>query len=334
LEDRIRLVYVKTPARLHFGFIELSGDLGRIFGSVGLAISSPNMVLLTSFSDRLEIHGVDTTRIEEFTIRFLENHSLPRGCRVEVRRSIPIHVGLGSGTQTALAVARSLSEIYCVHALPSDLAITMDRVSVSSVGLLAFERGGFVIDAGYKTDSNGKTKVKRNVLPPVVFRHDFPENWLFVIAIPSVKRGLSGEEEKKAFEDLSDIPEEQVGKTYRTIYGQMVPSLIEKDIRAFGKSLTQLQVQTGRCFESVQGGIYSSTIVEACVRFMLQMGAYGAGQSSWGPTTYGLVYGWNQAKKLLTQIQGFLEASTGGDAFIVSGNNKGALIRRFLEKTT
>ena len=38
-------VYVKTPARLHLGLIDLNGDLGRLFGGLGVAINCPNFVL-------------------------------------------------------------------------------------------------------------------------------------------------------------------------------------------------------------------------------------------------------------------------------------------------
>ena len=38
-------VTVKTPSRLHFSMIDLRGDLGRIHGSVGVAIDRPNIVL-------------------------------------------------------------------------------------------------------------------------------------------------------------------------------------------------------------------------------------------------------------------------------------------------
>ncbi len=38
-------VKVRTPSRLHFSMVDLRGDLGRIFGSVGVAIDRPNIVL-------------------------------------------------------------------------------------------------------------------------------------------------------------------------------------------------------------------------------------------------------------------------------------------------
>ena len=38
-------VRVKTTARLHLGFLDLAGDLGRRFGSMGLAIDGLDTVV-------------------------------------------------------------------------------------------------------------------------------------------------------------------------------------------------------------------------------------------------------------------------------------------------
>ena len=38
-------VRVEAPARLHFGFLDLHGGLGRRFGSIGLAIDAPSLAL-------------------------------------------------------------------------------------------------------------------------------------------------------------------------------------------------------------------------------------------------------------------------------------------------
>ena len=38
-------VYVQNPARLHLGLIDLGGELGRLFGGIGVAINRPNVIL-------------------------------------------------------------------------------------------------------------------------------------------------------------------------------------------------------------------------------------------------------------------------------------------------
>jgi len=36
---------ISAPARLHLGLIDLRGDLGRRFGSLGVALAAPRLVL-------------------------------------------------------------------------------------------------------------------------------------------------------------------------------------------------------------------------------------------------------------------------------------------------
>jgi beta-ribofuranosylaminobenzene 5'-phosphate synthase len=50
-------VYVKTPARLHLGLIDLNGDIGRIYGGLGVALDHPNVILETQKSKPLTVSG-------------------------------------------------------------------------------------------------------------------------------------------------------------------------------------------------------------------------------------------------------------------------------------
>ena len=48
-------IYVRTPARLHLGLIDLGGELGRVFGGIGVAINFPNVILEAESSQNFEI---------------------------------------------------------------------------------------------------------------------------------------------------------------------------------------------------------------------------------------------------------------------------------------
>jgi len=50
-------VCVKTPARLHLGFLDLEGGLGRIFGGIGVALNYPNTILEAHLSSKLTVQG-------------------------------------------------------------------------------------------------------------------------------------------------------------------------------------------------------------------------------------------------------------------------------------
>src|SRR4051812_44882674 len=55
-------IFVETPARLHFGVLDLSGRLGRCFGGLGAAIPSPSLLLEAALSG--DIRHRDRMRTE------------------------------------------------------------------------------------------------------------------------------------------------------------------------------------------------------------------------------------------------------------------------------
>jgi beta-ribofuranosylaminobenzene 5'-phosphate synthase len=107
----------------------------------------------------------------------------------------------------------------------------------------------------------------------------------------------------------------------------MLPALVEKDIANFGRALTSIQCMVGDCFASVQGGRFATPVLEKLVEFLLEKGAAGAGQSSWGPTVYGLVAGRERARQLERQVRAYLDSQAGGLVFCVQPQNRGAQVR-------
>src|ERR687895_73961 len=120
-------IFVETPARLHFGVLDLRGRLGRSFGGLGAAIPCPSLLLEGARDGAISAEGPDGDRAAEFARRFLAYHGLPGGARLVVHRAIPSHVGLGSGTQLGLAVARVLAGLHRLDLDPVTLARSVDR---------------------------------------------------------------------------------------------------------------------------------------------------------------------------------------------------------------
>lgn len=320
-------VYVKTPARLHLGLLDLGGELGRIFGGIGVAINYPNVILEARPSEDLKVAGEKSDTVKLFVNRFLETYNIKAKVDVSIKQTIPEHVGLGSGTQLALAVATALAKLFHVEASTRELAFVMGRGRISGVGTAVFEHGGFVIEGGLKTKEGRHRLSVPESFPPTIFHQPFPEDWFFVVAIPNVKRGFTDEEEVSAFKRLPPMPAQDVGKICRLTLMKLLPSLIERDIENFGDALTQIQNIVGEYFAEVQGGTYSSPITKGCINHMLKLGAYGVGQSSWGPAFYGLTKGEKQAKELQSSVQAFLSEKASGRVFYVRANNKGAYIK-------
>lgn len=318
-------VTVRAPARLHLGLLDLRGDLGRLFGGMGVAINWPTVVVEAETSDRLAVSGERAELANFYAELFLRKYCPRAQVALMVKQTIPQHVGLGSGTQLALATATSLAKLCSVKASIQELAWILGRGQVSGVGTALFQKGGFVVESGVKSQKN--KPVPSGHFSPVIFQEPFPEDWLFVVAIPNVKGGLSGQAEAKAFDTLPPMPKETADEISHLLVMSLLPALKEKDIFTFGASLTRIQSLVGDCFVSAQGGRFSSSPSGDTIAYMLKHGAYGAGQSSWGPTVYGLVNGETQAEKLVLQVQDFLGESVGGRVFSTTVNNRGAYIK-------
>jgi beta-ribofuranosylaminobenzene 5'-phosphate synthase len=311
-------VYIKTPARLHLGLLDLNGDLGRMFGGLGVGINRPNVILEAQPAENLAVRGEKTEQVKTLAERFLEAYKIKSNVAINVKQLIPEHSGLGSGTQLTLAVATALARLFGVKASIKDLAETMGRGKRTSVGTTIFEQGGFVVDGGKSTSE------KR--FPATIFRQPFPEDWRFVVAVPDVNKGLAKGQETAAFKALKPMKQDEAGKMCRLTIMKLLPALIERDIKSFGEALTQIQIVIGNYFAEVQGGTYSSQAVAEGVALMQKLGAYGAGQSSWGPAFYGVTQK-EKAKKLEAKIKAFLKKSADGQVFITKPNNKGAYIK-------
>jgi beta-ribofuranosylaminobenzene 5'-phosphate synthase len=313
-------VYVKTPARLHLGLIDLNGELGRLYGGLGVAIDRPNVLLEAEKSTDLKATGLSTALTGKLAKQFLDAYGIRETVAINLEKTIPAHIGLGSGTQLALAVAASISKLFGIKGSPQDFASDLGRTAQSGVGTVAFAQGGLVIDAGKNTLDPSK-----KVIPPIC-RITFPDEWRFVVAIPNTKKGLANEAEASAFGKLPPMPPAEVGRICRLIMLKLLPALPERDIASFGSALTEIQRIVGDTFAQAQGGRYASTPAGQCIEFMLKEGAFGAGQSSWGPTVYGVVRK-PEAKKVFEKTQTFLEEGVGGEVFVAKANNHGATIK-------
>jgi len=311
-------VYIKTPSRLHLGLIDLNGDLGRLFGGLGVGINHPNVILEAQPSETLAVTGEKTEQVKTLAKRFLETYNIKTNANINVKQVIPEHTGLGSGTQLALAVATALAKLFDVKATVQELAETMGRGRRTSVGTTIFEQGGFVVDGGKSTSAKK--------FPATIFRQPFPQDWRFVVAVPDVNKGLAKSEETTAFEALTPMKTEDAGKMCRLTMMKLLPSLVERDIKSFGEALTQIQIIIGDYFAEVQGGTYSSQTATEGIALLQKLGAYGSGQSSWGPAFYGVTQK-EKAKEIKVKVKAFLSESVGGHVFVAKANNRGAYIK-------
>jgi beta-ribofuranosylaminobenzene 5'-phosphate synthase len=321
-------VVVRMGARLHLGFIDLNGDCGRLFGSLGVAIERPRTVVEARPATSPEAQGESPDETHALLAELGGNPPAGRAVAVRVLEAIPRHVGLGSGTQLGLAVGLAASRILGRPLSVRELALLAGRGRRSGVGIALFEHGGFAVDAGQPMGlraTPGTEPLPDEAPPPVIFRHPIPDDWRFVLATPLDARGLSGSPEERVFRTLPPMSGEAVGRICRLTLMKVAPAVMTDDVQGFGEAITEIQLLVGKHFAPYQGGVYASPTGKRTAELALKRGAAGVGQSSWGPTVFALVRGEPAAAGLAEELGALL-----GDDAVVSctpARNRGATCR-------
>lgn len=312
-------VRVVAPARLHLGFLDLNGNLGRMFGSIGLAVDAPRTELFLKRSKTFKGEGPDHARALATIRRLAEVHALPGAYEVGITSAIPPHAGLGSGTQLALAAGAALMTLEGIEHVPSELGELVNRGARSAIGMAAFEQGGFIVDGG-------RGSIDR--APPILVRADFPAAWRALLVMDKSTAGVHGEAESNAFAALPPMPAEAAAEICRLVLMQLVPGLMEADIEVFGDALTEIQRAVGSHFASAQGGSpWTSHAVGRVIESLRAAGAYGIGQSSWGPTGFAFAPSQEIARRLYdSSIE--IARREGLEILIAEGRNRGATVEK------
>jgi beta-ribofuranosylaminobenzene 5'-phosphate synthase len=312
----VRTVRVEAPARLHLGMLAVAADGARRFGGLGVAVSRPAVVVEAQPADELSAEGVDAERALMFAQRCHEALQLSGGAKVRVVGAIPPHVGLGSGTKLALAVAQALAVLDGRTVDPPALAEAAGRAARSAVGMWTFALGGLVVEGGVRRG------VERPA--PLLAHHRVPEDWRILLVVPRAEPGLSGLAETQAFGRL--VPSaERSAAIAQLVLTSLLPALVERDLEEFGGALTRIQELVGDAFAAVQGGRFHPRAGEL-VEALLRGGAAGAGQSSWGPAVYGVVGSEAAGRELAGRMESVVGAE--GSVELVTFDNRGARVER------
>jgi beta-ribofuranosylaminobenzene 5'-phosphate synthase len=312
-------IVVTAPARLHFGMLDPADRGARRFGGFGVGIESPRVVIGirrtdAESSDAVLASGAQTDRAAAFASRARSRFGLRGGIAVDVREAIPPHSGLGSGTKLGLAIARGLAELAAAPAGPEALARACGRGARSSVGCWTFAGPGLVVEGGVR---------EGECLSPLLARYPMPDRWRCVLALPLGVEGLSGDAEERFFGALRQ-PAGVEPEVARLLVTALLPGLLAADIGEFGAALSQIQREVGSVFAAQQGGVFhprAAPLVEA----LLELGVGAVGQSSWGPTVYGIVDGPEVAADVARRLR-----ATGGDTAVsvVDFDRRGAWVAR------
>ena len=327
-------VIIKATARLHMGFYDLSSNAGLMYGGLGLSIDAPCIQLQISKHHKYEIIDNSQTNIALKIDNLISNwndnfyvdaenqkkHPL-QNVQVLITHAIPSHVGLGSGTQMALAIGEGLNQLFDTNLSLAQIAQFAGRGSRSGIGIGAFSQGGFLVDAGKPINSQ-KNKA---TVPEIQSRLNFPFDWRILLINDAALVGLHGTLESQAFQKLQAVNH----SLKNMVLDYMLPALQNNDLLTFGTCMQELQNYNGDFFAPFQNGRFASKDVANVLIWLQQNGAPCVGQSSWGPTGFAILESAQQAQQLITKARLAYVGVPNISFNVVNGNNNGATVKIF-----
>ncbi|QLH84484.1 beta-ribofuranosylaminobenzene 5'-phosphate synthase family protein [Halosimplex pelagicum] len=316
---------VTVGGRIHVGFQNLSLAHERLYGGVGLALAEPRLDLR---AERAEAVDCDDDAARPYVERVVDHLDVP-GATVRVDERLPRHAGLGSGTQLALAALVAVAGAYDIDVDPRERAPALGRGGRSGIGVATFESGGFVVDGGHPTErfTTAPPAEGEWAVPPVVARHDLPDDWRFVLAIPDAGPGRSGDEEDESMRSVVERADPGIAEDIALVVTQgLLPAAATGDRVAFGDAVARLGRLNGAWYADEQGGVYrppAGAIIDA---LSAHPAVAGAGQSSWGPTVYALTDA-DYASEVADAARAALsDAADGGRVVVARPRDEGATV--------
>lgn len=321
-----RVVEVSTPSRLHFGFLSFGHPQQRQYGGVGVMLDSPRIELRIVSSTAFRASGPLADRVRVFARRWADSQEMKFLPRVRVRvLTVPDqHVGLGVGTQLGLAVAAGLNRFF--NRPDDSLDVLAQRVARglrSSVGTYGFRYGGLIAENG---------KLSDEALGQLVAHVSLPADWRFVLFRPGQLTGLAGRSEQQAFDRLPPVDDRLRDRLWRTLVEEILPAAQRGDLAEFGDSVYRYGRQAGMCFASYQGGPFASPELATWVERARGLGVRGVGQSSWGPTLFGIL----PHEEAAAEFARALRSYPGGEDLEIqmsAANQEGASVADFFQRS-
>ncbi|HRP66247.1 MAG TPA: beta-ribofuranosylaminobenzene 5'-phosphate synthase [Thauera sp.] len=322
--DAERCVSVDSPARLHLGFLDPNGSLGRRFASLGLVIDgfSTRLELRPDVRNRIVVaDGVAhdaTARLERYLATLQRETGLDAPLCVRLLAAPPPHAGFGSGTQLALAIGRAFSSFHGLEIPTRRLAAILGRGKRSGVGIAGFDRGGLLLDGGPGADGSAA---------PLLSRVAFPAEWAVVLVLDDRLDGLCGTAERVAMDALSPFPRALAADVCHQVLMRVLPGAIEHAFEPFAEGITTIQRLIGDYFAPAQGGsMYTSAAVGRALEWLGRREPAGIGQSSWGPTGFALMRSRAAAEAMLAAARAAGAVDPALRIVITNANNRGAQV--------
>ncbi|TKX80659.1 beta-ribofuranosylaminobenzene 5'-phosphate synthase family protein [Halorubrum sp. SD626R] len=325
-------------ARLHFGFCNLSLSHERLYGALGLGLAEPRVVVEAEPADRVSVETIDDTDsaadpavgddVREYARTAVDLLGVD-GARVTVRESLPRHAGLGSGTQLAAATLAAIGVAHGRDPKVRERAPALGRGGRSGVGVAAFEAGGFVLDVGHPTArfTTDRPADGEWTVPPVAARHAVPDDWRFLLVRPDADPGRSGDAEDDAMRTAVERADPGLADRIGGIVTRRVlPAVATGNAERFGAAVAEIGRLNGAWYADEQGGVYRPPVGDVVASLSAAASVFGAGQSSWGPTVYGVTDAANADAAAAAGERALDEAGVSGSVAVVRAAEGGARV--------
>jgi beta-ribofuranosylaminobenzene 5'-phosphate synthase len=316
---------VSVGGRIHFGFQNLSLAHDRLYGGIGVSLAEPRLAVEAERNDEAVCADEEALAYVEDAVDVLD---VP-GATVRVRERLPRHVGLGSGTRLALASVAAIARAYDRDVDVEAVAPALGRGGRSGVGIATFQGGGFVVDAGHPTTlfTSDPPEQGEWSVPPVIARHDVPDDWRFLLVTPDVEAGVSGKPEERRIRAVVERADPGIADDVALVVTrELLPAIATGDYESFGAAVDRLSRLNGAWYADEQGGVYRPPAGELVDALQSIPGVAGAGQSSWGPTVYGITHESVAETAEAAARDALDDLGHGGRVRVVAAENDGARI--------
>lgn len=287
-------------------------------------VDAPRLDVSVVPSSRFSLHGDLYSRSLEFVRAWSKSRRqdgsdapvIPPPCRIEVSAP-PNHVGLGVGTQLAMALGTALDRYFGHANSVYATALAMGRGKRSAVGIHGFQLGGLIFD-------NGKTEATN--IGQLAARSNFPVEWKILLIIPEDHRFVFGDNEINAFEQIRESQTDLPASAHDSLMNSALAMAIQdsvkiKDFHSFSDNLFEYGYNSGLKFQSIQGGGFNGPTVTRIVEFIRNLGIKGVGQSSWGPLIFAFLPCMDEAYQLQDKIMSRFDIQ---NSWIATADNGGA----------
>lgn len=317
------LIELGAPASLPLSLVKIDHEEGSKTALLSVTVQHPPIeVVAQSHNKQLQITGARAHIGRQYARQFLRSHQLRQRAEIEIDRSIPAFMGLGSDPLLGLTIAKGLA---WVHHLPLDdtlaLANALGLSAQHAAQLWGFDRGGLLL---VDTDApEGALAEMPQILERREIEHHKNEAWAFVFVLPRTKKGTPDNYEAQQMRDLFSAVPYLSSESGRIVMQETLPAVENDDIAAFGKSLLKLHKLIYSA-QSEAGTLKGLTPADyAILHLMRDSGAFAWGRSLTGDGLYGLVKGAKASIELRTVIRKSL-GPFGGTVLATITDNRGS----------